>query len=481
MAEPRPSENDVRDVLIGSEGWLTTRRWFGDKSRSIGALRPLVGEMLPLGADWISLVISEVEFVDGGSSQYFIPVVASASLHAVQPIGRILRDGIQWHVSDALESETFRQWFVAQAAKSAVLGDRHGSWRWHTFADGDERLGNTVDQPTRLLSGEQSNTSIRIGDEAIAKVFRKVQPGLNPDVEIGSFLRTRTDFTHAPALLGIAEWRAVDVWSIAAFQAFQPNQGDGWTWLLRELENEEPGQMRATLGEIVLLGQRTGELHVALASTADNEDFRPEPYDRAKLADEIDQLQHELALTLELAATHGHGIQTRDVATARTRLEDEIQALQLLAGTSRIRIHGDYHLGQVLRTQDADFSILDFEGEPARPVEQRRQKTSALRDVAGMLRSLDYALAFVEKNSSTAMAEKELRGMWSNQLRTAFLTGYRRSITASSETLVPLRPDSFSAAVRVLEIQKALYEVRYELDNRPDWVCIPLGALGVMS
>lgn len=466
----------VQQTLVGAGQWFTSRRWFGDKSRSIGSIRPRVGRAMKIHGGWLWFVHVEFTFLDGDSATYFVPVLTSPSRQQGQPIGEANVDGDRWHISDALDSTVVREWFLGRAAASAVVEDLDGAWRWRTFGDGSVQLGEALKLPSRVLGGEQSNTSIRYGETIIAKVFRRLQPGISPDVEIGSFLRTRTDFMHSPEMYGTAEWHADDLWSIASFQSFQANTGDGWTWLLDELRAEGASIPESTLEALATLGQRTAELHLALASAVEDEAFRPEPYDHASLSSDIAQLHDEVALTLSMVAAHN--VEVADILLAQSRLSSETDALLALADTSRIRIHGDYHLGQVLRTNDEDFSILDFEGEPARPIEQRRQKSSALRDVAGMLRSLDYALAFKDKQDPARVSQTG-RAEWSRMLRSAFLSGYTRTVFATPQTIVPIHQAEFSAALRALEIQKALYEVRYELDNRPDWVSIPLAALGL--
>ena len=227
------------------------------------------------------------------------------------------------------------------------------------------------------------------------------------------------------------------------------------------------------LQEVHRLGAVTGGLHAALASDHRDEDFRPEPVGHDDVARWAGDIARELAASDVRARLGADGAQTAD-AVPRA-----LAALDGLPGeTVKIRVHGDYHLGQVLKTTD-DFVIIDFEGEPARPLGERRQKQPALRDVAGMLRSLDYAvhaIAFRRPESERATALVALTA-WEARARDAFLAGYLDTVTESTVPLVPATAEALRSAVAPFELQKAAYELRYELDNRPEWVAIPLAGI----
>jgi maltose alpha-D-glucosyltransferase/alpha-amylase len=260
---------------------------------------------------------------------------------------------------------------------------------------------------------------------------------------------------------------------LAAVQSFVANQGDSWRWLPGALSGTDETSRAALLDAIRLLGTRTGELHVALGQGT-GDAFAPEPYTRADTEAFEERLGREVRTTT--ATLHRMGacsyVESEELAGALLR---DISGAGLLEGLPRTRVHGDYHLGQVLRA-DGDFVIIDFEGEPSRSLAERRQKASPLKDVAGMARSIDYAVASAHLTADSGAGDAGLVA-WGEAAEQAFLQGYLHAVSASTLTLVPLDPVAFRQALDLFMIEKALYEVRYELDNRPDWLEIPLGAL----
>ncbi|MGC2500468.1 MAG: putative maltokinase, partial [Acidobacteriaceae bacterium] len=366
----------------------------------------------------------------------------------------------------------------------------------------------------RLSSAEQSNTSAIFGDRLIMKLFRRQQPGVNPDVEIGRFLTETARFPNIAPYGGCIEVRhgEEEPATLALLQGLVSNEGDGWQWTLEELdryyestasarsraaaETQALGNQGASaarehagmyLDAAATLGRRTAEMHLALASGKD-EAFAPvQPG-----ADELDAARDRLA---------GHAAHAFDLLkTNLSRLPDDVVEAaglvlsrrgSLLAkfrapGTLRdpgnwIRIHGDYHLGQVLRSR-GDFVILDFEGEPARPLAERRAKYSPLKDVAGMLRSFSYA-AFVALTKYTTRRPEEYvqleswARLWESSVSGAFLGSYRETVLGAP--IVPEAPEDFQALLEIYMLDKALYELVYELNNRPAWIRIPLH--GILS
>jgi maltose alpha-D-glucosyltransferase/alpha-amylase len=294
--------------------------------------------------------------------------------------------------------------------------------------------------PGRVLNAEQSNTSIAYGEDWILKLYRRLSHGLSRDLEIGRFL-TAAGFPHTPAVAGSLEHDDI---TLAVMQRFVPNQGDCWTYVLEGLNSG-----RDLLLDIERLGEITGELHGALASRPDNPDFAPtaatEHDEHSWLAD----LRHQFETALVSAPP--------DVAAQLESWRSRLDQLRPPAEIPElIQVHGDYHLGQVLKTPD-DFVVIDFEGEPARPLAERRAKQPPIRDVAGMLRSLHYA-------SVTAGA-----GAWHQPAGDRFLAGWRRGSSnrfASTPELLTL-----------FQVSKALYELNYELNNRPAWVQVPLAGI----
>ncbi len=353
----------------------------------------------------------------------------------------------------------------------------------------------------RRLAREQSNTSIIYGDRLILKLFRRCQPGINPDAEIDRFLTERAGFGHVPPFAGTLSYeRDGASATLALLQGMVASEGDGWTGALEELQRyyeawvsqpfpAETSDARTYVGiyldSAATLGRRTAELHVALASAAGDPDFAPEPLtpdDVARLATGFGQRATEYldGLKNNLPRLPDEAVEEAGLVLRRRR-EFLAQSADLppAMGGRRIRIHGDYHLGQVLRARN-DFVILDFEGEPARPVEERRAKHSPLKDVAGMLRSFSYAAyaALVSYTTRRPEAARQLEPwarLWERSASAAFLDAYRAGIAGHG--LLPESPAADDALLRAYLVDKALYELHYELNNRPAWVRIPLWGL----
>ncbi|HSY35193.1 MAG TPA: maltose alpha-D-glucosyltransferase [Acidobacteriaceae bacterium] len=407
-----------------------------------------------------------------------------------------------------------------------------------------------ADVPSRLGSAEQSNTSILYDDLAILKLFRRVRSGSsaensgeNPDVEIARFLTEVAHFDHVPAYLGDLHLTA-DSTTLAFLQAFAPNLGDGWAWTLAGLDRffseiatlppptnpssrpdalpanlssrpeasrsetaaerpaaSSPDSIRAHasayLDAAALLGQRTAELHLALATPTDNPAFAAAPTTPEDLANDRQRIHQQLTAALDAlqsslkAPTNpgapGLASETWVLATELLSHRDDLLArVASLNGDparfgQRIRIHGDYHLGQLLRTQSktsADFLLIDFEGEPARSLADRRKKQSPLRDVAGMLRSFSYAARTALQSALTANANNATNlTAWANAWETAVTASFLDAYTSTIAANPALLPHDTSTLIDALLLEKASYELLYELNNRPTWLVIPLEGL----
>jgi maltose alpha-D-glucosyltransferase/alpha-amylase len=378
--------------------------------------------------------------------------------------------------------------------------------------------------PAKIGSAEQSNTSIIYGRELILKLFRRLQTGENPDVEIGRFLTEVAQFRRIAPFLGeitITPERGEKT-TVGMLQGLVANQGDGWQWFLDQLsgffesvaslpaptEMPAPGFMdqRESQPEAVkyggtaleaaaLLGQRTAEMHLALAIHTDDPAFAAEPFTvedqgrdarriEAQIMSTLDALKGKLPALLDVVAD--------DAALLLSRRRELIARAHAIesgpAAGQRIRIHGDYHLGQTLRTgtdpEPGDFVLLDFEGEPARPLAERRQKQSPLKDVAGMVRSFSYVAHagvnhfLAEGSSETAPEALAAWAMlWQNSVASEFLKAYRVAIAANSNLIPP--PEQAQTLYTAYLLEKALYELLYELNNRPTWLRIPIS--GILS
>lgn len=403
-------------------GWIAAQRWFRSKQRPISTVHEVDRARLGPGA----LVVIEVAYADGGSPErYLTPVVG----------GREPADGDgAWHAMA-----------VAMAERRTLPGDR-GRFvcRWTGALDLD------AEATERRLTVEQSNTSVRLGDRLILKLYRLLEPGENPDIEISAFL-TDAGFADTPAVAGSMEYVAEDRPAAAAaamLQAFVPSRGDAWALMLEALarDAEVAIEMARTIGSV------TARLHAALASRPDHPAFPVRSATVVETAAWRASAERQLVLAVEAVGGEHHARLVDLAPAVRARFADTFGAA---TGEAHVtRIHGDYHLGQLLARTDGGFSVIDFEGEPARPLEERRRPSSPLRDVAGMLRSLDYA-------ARTAGVDAG----WLTRARDAFLAGYGG-----------IGPDQ-AGLLAAFELEKACYEVRYEASNRPDWLWLPLAAV----
>ena len=365
------------------------------------------------------------------------------------------------------------------------------------------------------LSAEQSNTSIVYGDRLILKLFRRVQPGINPDFEIGRQLTETIGFPRVPAVAGALEYAGIaePPTTIALLQQLVPSQADGWrhatdevdrffdhvdpkpippiepltysAMLTAEIPPAIADAMAGYLRSAGTLGRRTGEMHMALASDASNLAFAPEPFtkdDLGAVADDtlaqahrafqtLEQLHGDPKLPAEVAAGVDSLLHARESVLERIR---SAPALEFVA--SKIRVHGDYHLGQVLWCE-GDFYLLDFEGEPARPISQRRLKQSPMKDVAGMIRSFGYA-AYAGLFAHTAARPDDFERLepwarlWQTWATAAFLRSYFDATAGA--LFIPAEASRRDGLLQLFVLDKALYELNYELNNRPDWIRIPL-------
>jgi trehalose synthase-fused probable maltokinase len=354
------------------------------------------------------------------------------------------------------------------------------------------------------MKGEQSNTSVKFGARAILKLYRRFEEGINPDLDVGRVLTMR-GFAHSPALLGSLEYSrpAHEASTVALVQAFVENQGDAWQYTLRELERDLDSvpEARGSNGESAkkagshpyinlaeTLGRRTADLHLVLGQETDDPDFAPAPctpgYWRALRA----RMERSIESSLILLRRRLSDLGSAERRQAALVFELERQLLSRVGvltdrhlDARRIRCHGDYHLGQVLYT-GVDFVIIDFEGEPARPLAERRAKHVPIVDVAGMIRSFDYAAyAALQRQGERhhkpgQRTELELWARrWSHSAADAFLSGY--AAVAGDAPFWPPAADERAMLLEAHLIEKACYELSYELNNRPSWSGIPLQGL----
>ncbi|MDH4052682.1 MAG: alpha-amylase, partial [Rubrivivax sp.] len=348
-----------------------------------------------------------------------------------------------------------------------------------------------------------SNSITLLGDRLFLKAYRRLQSGVSPELEVGRHLTDVVGFEHCVPVAGSVEFHAEDgsVWALALLQAHMDNQGDAWEFtvgqLTRLLEAHLRAEQEATadtglmLERARVLARRVAELHLALARVTGDAAFDPEPVRQADLehwaAGAGDEFRRTLA---ELSRRHADwpeplGSLAGRIIGAAAQLESRIAKVAQTAPTGlKTRLHGDLHLQQVLLQRD-DFLIIDFEGEPQRPLEQRRAKHSALRDVAGMLRSFDYARHTALHQTGQGSVELTRLAIparqWERDVRGAFMQSYRDVVVAGGLYANDAAFDAVQPLLDLFELEKAMYELRYEMDNRPDWIGVPLAGIAALA
>jgi trehalose synthase-fused probable maltokinase len=445
-------ETQLRDQLA----WVTSRRWFGDKARPVQDVTVEVCDEVMSGDIRLLLVIARFGFEWGPDARYFVPLLAGNGPLADREV--------------TTKPDVLR-WLVEGFHDDRVIHGQ-GTWSWRRIGTSFPDLDGLDYAGVKPISGEQSNTSIIFDRRFMGKIFRKVPSGMNPDLEISEHLMQASGFRHVPALYGVIELEQDGIRTdIAAIQEFVPNNGDGWSWLLGELADVE--KHAALLDDIRTLGTRTGEMHIALAASRGNESFEPETIGEDDAQRIIRRVIAEMEGSVEGLARH---LGPEKLEQLHKGLGAMMSDAWSMVGTLLIRVHGDYHLGQTLRIPDGDFIIIDFEGEPSRSMDERRQKLPALKDVAGMVRSLGYAGATILQGTDDPAERRDI-AQWVEDASSAFVGAWRSATASSDLALAPASDGAFQNVLDLMIAEKALYETRYEMNNRPDWLWIPLNAL----
>jgi maltose alpha-D-glucosyltransferase/alpha-amylase len=510
--------------------YLSKQRWFGGKARRIRSTR--IVDWTPLPESNAVLTLVEVRYEKGEQDTYCLPLALifgkdAALMQEANP-NAIVASTISASGSGFLYDGVFDDGVCAALLSFIEQGKqapaRNGLIRAAPGAAFEGFRGPVeASLSPKRGSAEQSNTSIFYGDRLILKLFRRQQPGPNPDCEMGKYLTEDAHFDGIPPFAGAIEYVPADgePETLAMLQGFVANQGDGWTLTLEELsryyENcatadwpegstapyqaadlmdlAEQGMFQLArdhvgiaLDSAATLGRRTAQLHLALASPTDNSAFAPETMDADNVQELLAGLRQEAVRVLDLLKDSVAGLPDEFIDLAGLVLSRRSQILNSFRldaedGTlgQRIRIHGDYHLGQVLQVK-TDYVILDFEGEPARPLAERRAKFPPMKDVAGMLRSLGYAaysglIAHTSRRPDDWKSLEPWAQLWERSMVAEFLRAYRTS--AKDARFLPSSEDGFRKLLAIFLLDKALYELSYELNNRPAWVRVPL--MGILS
>ncbi len=446
--------------------WMIDRRWFASKSRELSQVGVIDMPLLDPEAPQLRIALVEVHFGTGTHEIYQVPVaVDPASAEArpdddlVQTEARIAALDGGGAVYDLLAErrDPPRLLRLIVAGGQVASDDGRVVFEWRDGAPPPPEGA-----AARPIASEQSNSSVVFGENAILKVYRRVEAGVNPELEMLRFLGEH-GFRHVPRLLGwyAYEGRPADA-TLGVVQEFIADGRDGWELVLDGLA----GDPDSLLEPLRALGATIGEMHTALASDPTDPVFAPEERGNESLALFTASLDESIERAfLDLPEDE----RLEPIAHRGEELRDQLRGLAGIGGAGMaIRVHGDMHLAQALLT-DRGWTILDFEGEPARPLPERRTKSSPLRDVAGLLRSLAYApLAARLQRGADPPAE------WEQTARTKFLDGYLDTIDPS---LLPATRREVDHLLAIYELEKAVYELNYELNNRPDWVGIPVAGI----
>ncbi len=511
--------------------YATQRRWFRSKARTRKEVT--ISDVVMFGPEARHvIVLLHIEYDHGPAETYVMPVAFAEDAEPQEPartsamvIARVAlsdvpdRGAVTGALYDALCSDAFNNLMLATMVSGATGTGRPGALGGIAFPSLRELAGEAPLTP-RVLSVDQSNSGVLFGDRLMLKLFRVIEEGPSAELEVGRFLATRApDYHGVPALAGVIEYRQPtgEPGTLGTLFAFVPNQGDAWHLaqdaldryfdrvLADERRPETPPVGAGSLVErarirladqvvdwigpfvdrVRLLGRRTAELHLALAGAPSDPLFAPEPFDIMHQQSIYGSVIAHTARTFDLVRSRLSKLPPEQRALAERVVAREADVDRVVARITRrrfdmvrTRIHGDYHLGQVLWTGE-DFSIIDFEGEPGRPLSQRRFKRSPLRDVAGMLRSLRYASKAALRSGRHRPEDmprlEPWARAWSSWVSATFLAGYLER--SQGTRIVPPSDDDLNLMLEVFLLEKCVYEIGYEINNRPDWLEIPMRAL----
>ncbi|WP_414441352.1 maltose alpha-D-glucosyltransferase [Burkholderia sp. 22PA0106] len=497
--------------------WLALRRWFASKDRTLDGARFDCVTPIPGEAFQYAEVVARS---DGREERYVVPLAAAWGDETPHPLfmrlalARVRRGPTVGYLTDAFALPGFAHGLLRKLAEQASVPlTGGGTLRFLPEPSLDDYRATLGDAPEiRWLAAEQSNSSLVIGEALVLKLVRRVAGGIHPEAEMSRHL-TRAGYRNAPALVGEVQRVGEDgtPHTVAIVQAFVENQGDAWAYSLDFVKRAvgdlalaaaatsdnaddaltDSDEFDAYANFAGAIGTRLGELHVTLAEPCDDPDIAPERATPAHVERWAGDASAMVRRALDLLAPRLDELDPAARDAAHTLLASRDALLAALAASVPrdldalcTRIHGDFHLGQVLNV-NGDAMLIDFEGEPARALDARRAKSHPLRDVAGLLRSLSYASAAaqfsIEKSPlPTADLKRTLFDRFGQAAADRFLAQYRRAIEAAAEPFVA--PDAADRLLMLFLIEKAAYEIGYEAANRPDWLRVPvLGLAGLAA
>ncbi|MCQ2914449.1 MAG: putative maltokinase [Alphaproteobacteria bacterium] len=471
--------------------FILNKRWYSAKD---SALRQVNIELDTCATAKTVFVVIKAILQDGAKPMFIIPMrMASANsiknLEENDIIMTMNNGDKDFIIFDASGQEDFAAEFLAVMKKDVKLKLQDGSVFTATATKRGKELIDAVEgKPQKKMGVEQSNTSVIVDKKIMFKMYRRVEYGKNPEIVTSEFLTEEAGFKNMPAFLGKVELELANgkILGLAVLQEFVPNKGDGWNYTLEYLKRvyaENLTEHSEYLKVAELLGKRTAQMHLSFAKGTD-EIFKPTAVKNIELAEWKQGVIDQADKTIQVAKANVAGLSgemktyVEQLINGKSIIEKRVaELLPSDVVFNKTRFHGDYHLGQVVMTGD-DFYLLDFEGEPLRPMNERQNKHSVLRDVAGMVRSFNYAafgslLMFVKENER---ADKlKLAKKWQKEAVEMFLKGYFDEM-ADCESL-PKDKEVMKKLLDMFILEKALYEVIYEVANRPDWLSIPMNGL----
>ncbi|MGD8922735.1 MAG: maltose alpha-D-glucosyltransferase, partial [Candidatus Zixiibacteriota bacterium] len=506
--------------------YLKRSRWFGAKTRGIRHVRIVEDAELNNGETDAILAFLKVSYMAGDPDLYLLPMTfaeGTGARHITEKypgsvIAQVRTRSGEGILYDSSYNEDFQKALLSTITHHKKIKGHSGDFIVHS-RKGLKRFMREREEGMKSwpMKVEQSNTSIVYDRELILKLYRHVDEGINPEYDISRYLTEKLHFSYTPGFAGAIEYRerGGEARTVAILQRFIENEGDAWAYTTnvvsgfydrvlekdydcRPEELEHPSILEVDLTAIptklhdliggmyldkaVLLGERTAEMHLALSSNSEDAAFRPEPFSLLYQRSLYQSLQSLVRRTMQTLQKSLGDIpeewikQAEGVIGSQQKILNRMQRmLKKKITATRIRIHGDYHLGQVLNT-GKDFVIIDFEGEPARSIGERRLKHSPLKDVAGMIRSFHYAASVTMLKRVSARPEDEARlscfvEPWYRYISGAFLHSYLEK--ANGASFIPEDREELQTLLQTYLLEKAVYELGYELNNRPDWVQIP--------
>ena len=496
-----------RDLL---PGFLLRQRWYAAKTLSLEHVSIAEHAMLQSGErEWL-LAVTEAKG-PVGSDRYFVPLAMAfddddeerTRAIAALAVCKVRQQAHMGLLADAMADEPFCRALVEAIGDKRVLQAEGGTVRCMPCTAFASLVGDLLSGTAALRRQTQSSNSVSLlGDRVFLKAYRRLQSGISPELEMGRYLTDVVTFKHCVPVAGSVEFHANDglVWTLAVLQGQIANQGDAWHFMVDQLKRQLEAPSVAAIHEDVVeppvahlevLAQRVAELHLALARRTGNPAFEPEPVQAEDIQRWIMAVRDECTRTLALLVERRAALPVPVAEFAARVIQAQSALLAIIDRTQdampvglKTRLHGDLHLGQVLVCLD-DFFIIDFEGEPQRSFEERRAKHSALRDVAGMLRSFDYArhtaLFQVAQRPDELEHLAPLARRWERRTREIFISTYGKVMQAGGLYAGPPGFDAALPLIDLFELEKALYELRYEMDNRPDWIVLPLSGIAALA